>query len=165
MSARDIVFIGVAITVIALSFFIVHYSYGVVSSKLINASPFNETNRTVDVLEKGNEIANRFDYIIFVVFMALSFSIVITGWFIGGNAIFAFLYFLVIVVAVVVSAILNNVWARFAETSAFVSANTVANFPITDALMSNLPLYVGIVGFIGLIVMFAKPALGGGRSR
>ena len=165
MAARDIMFIGVIITVFALSFVALHYSFNTIYDEVLNVTVWNESVGASDAARDSKELTNRFDYIVFVLFIALSFTLIITGWFVGGNAIFSFIYFLVIIVAIIVSAILNNVWARFAETTAFVAANTINNFPLTDALLSNLPLYVGIVGFLGIIVMFAKPAIMGGVER
>lgn len=164
MTARDIIFVAVAVASIALVFFVMHYSYGTIADILVNNSIINESQPAIDAIADSKELTNRFDYVIFSVFIALAFAVIITGWFVGGNAIFMFIYFLVVVIAVVIAAILNNVWAKFMETTAFVAANTVANFPLTDALLSQFPLYIGIVGFLGIIVMFAKSAIGGGRE-
>lgn len=164
MTARDVIFIAVAITTLALAFFIMHYSYGTIADIMINHSAINESTQAVEAIEKGKEITNRFDYIIFVVFMALAFALIVTGWLIGGNAIFMFIYFIAIVIAIILAAVLNNVWIRFSEMTVFSAVNTVGQFPLTDALLSNFPLYIGLVGFLGLIIMFAKSSsVGDGR--
>jgi hypothetical protein len=100
------------------------------------------------------------DYVIFGLFIGLVLALLITAWFIGGNPVFMFLYFIFVVLAVVMSAILSNVWESYSGNSVF--GLTIASFPITNNLLSYLPLYIGIVGFIGVVAMFAKPYLGGG---
>ena len=58
-------------------------------------------------------------------------------------------------IGLVLGMIFSNVWDTVTQSSIF--GTTVANFPITNNIMGNLPLYLGIIGIIGLVVMFAKP--------
>jgi hypothetical protein len=34
---------------------------------------------------------------------------------------------------------------------------TIVKFPLMNNVLMNLPIYISIVGFIGLVAMFAKP--------
>jgi lipoprotein signal peptidase len=58
-----------------------------------------------------------------------------------------------------VSAALSNVWESFSTKAIFVT--DMVQFPISNNIMLNLPLYIAVIGVIALIVMFAKPYVGG----
>ncbi len=73
------------------------------------------------------------------------------------------IYFLVMVIGVVLASVMSNVWETTSQASIF--GSTITHFPITNNLMLYLPLYIGIIGFLGLIVMFAKPYLFGGGDQ
>jgi len=161
MSARDIIVVIVVFFALAIAFFAINYTYYEISDRMINSSAFNESSQAQQAIESGRTVANRTDYILFIVFMAMCFVIIITGWFVGGDPIFSFIYFIVIVLAVVVAAVLNNVWVGFTESSIFLVDGVLARFPIVDHMMSHLPLYAAIVGFLGLIAMFAKSSITG----
>jgi len=90
--------------------------------------------------------------------IAFVLAIIITGWLVGGNPIFAFIYFIVLVILVAVSAIFSFTWNKLTTTALF--GTLVADkFPAIDFILSNFPVFIAIIGFIGLMVMFAKPAL------
>jgi len=69
--------------------------------------------------------------------------------------LFMFVYFIVVVFSVFTSTILSNVWELMTGASVF--GVTLGSFPLSNHLMLLLPYYIGVVGFIGIVVMFAKP--------
>ena len=85
-------------------------------------------------------------------------QIIITGWFIGGNPTFMFIYFILIVAAVIVGAFLSNFWETMTTASVF--GTTVSNLPIMNHIMLFLPFYLAAIGFMAILVMFAKPQEG-----
>jgi len=159
MSARDVIVISALTFVTAIIIYIIAFSGNAVIQRMILTPGVNESAGAVRALEGTQRTILRFDYVVFGVFIGLTLSLIITGWFVAGNPIFSFIYFLVIVFAVAISAILSNVWQ---EMTSQVTLNTLLySFPISNQLMVHLPLYTTIIGFIGLIVMFAKPNLVG----
>lgn len=165
MSARDTILTGVLILSIGLvvaTGFLINASW---KDKFLAIGEVNESAATVDVVNDMSDHTARFDYLVLALFIGLILGIIVTAWFIAAQPIFMFFYFLMIIVGIIVSAVLNNAWVAFASTSAFTNVNMVASLPITDFLMSNLPFYVGIIGFIGLVITFAKPAIVGDGNR
>jgi hypothetical protein len=159
MSARDVIVISALTFVTAIIIYIIAFSGNAVIQRMILTPGVNESAGAVRALEGTQRTILRFDYVVFGVFIGLTLSLIITGWFVAGNPIFSFIYFLVIVFAVAISAILSNVWQ---EMTSQVTLNTLLySFQISNQLMVHLPLYTTIIGFIGLIVMFAKPNLVG----
>ena len=156
MAVRDIITIGVIIFIMGISFFIINFLFTTVTDQMIDAPAINESTVTKTSLEDyQSKVLNRLDYILFGLFIVLTLSVIITGWFIGGNPIFMFAYFVVVVATVILSMVFSNVWEDVSTASVF--GATVANFPITNNILSNFPLYIAIIGIIGMVVMFGKP--------
>lgn len=155
MASKDVLLVGVIIFAFALGFFVINYAMNTIVDDMVGISAINESNSTVQALQGVQGLMGRLDYIITGLFIGLVLALIITGWFIGGIPIFMFIYFIVVVIGVVVSTILSNVWETFTGSAVF--GTTVNSFPIANNLMLNLPIYMAIVGFIGMVVMFAKP--------
>ena len=159
-SAKDIIFIAVILFTFAIGFFIVHYAANTMVTEMLAYEEINESEATVEAMGGVASVTARLDYVIFGVFMALILALIVAGYFVGGVPLFMFIYFIVIVLTVVISAVLSNVWETITTTTAL--SGSLSAFPITNHLMLNLPLYMSIIGFIGLIAMFAKPLSQGG---
>lgn len=162
MAARDIVLIGVLLFVFAIGFFVLHFVTSTMTSSLIDVPIINESANTVGVFEGTQQMTENFDYLILSIFIAFILGLIITGWFIGGHPLFMFIYFIFIVISVIISTVLSNVWETITAEAAF--GTTIASFTVTNNIMSSLPIYMSIIGFIGLIVMFAKPYMMGGQQ-
>jgi hypothetical protein len=158
MAARDVLFAGAVLFILAIGFFVLNFTSGQIASSLTN-SPLNESSQAVNAINDANTAVSKVDYIFLAVFIALLLGIIITGWFIGGNPIFMFIYFLIIVIAVLVGAILSNFWETLTGASVF--GASVASLPIMNHILLYLPFYLAAIGFIGIIVMFAKPNITG----
>lgn len=163
-SVRDIVFLFIILFAVAVLFFSSFYTFNVVSDKLLNTSTINDTAGAKSSIQSIKDNSERMDYVILAFFIGLSLAIIITGWFIGGNQLFMMLYFLVLVISVIGSMILSNVWETLSNSSVFRinGVDTVTHFPITNFLITNLPLVVAVIGFLGMISMFAKPYISSG---
>lgn len=153
-SARDVMFAGVIIFIIALGFFALNFAFNTLFDGLIN-SPLNESSQGATAMQQTLDILNKMDYLVIGLFFALSIGVFITGWFIGGQPIFMIIYFLIVSVITLVCGIFANIWVTI--SSASVWATTLARFPMTNHLLTNLHIYIAVVGVIGMIVMFAKP--------
>ena len=155
MAARDVLMIGVLLFSFAIGFFVINFMMGNVVDSMTNISALNETEGFVSSMEGITKVTGRLDYVIFGLFIGLILSLLITGYFIGGNPIYMFIYFIVVTITVVISTFLANVWEQVSETAVF--GTIIAAFPLTNNIMRNLPIYMAVIGFIGLVAMFAKP--------
>lgn len=158
MAANDVILIGVLVFMFAIGFFVLFNVSGTVINTMIGIPAINESTHAVEVLQGTEQMTLRLDYVIFALFIGLTLALIITSWFVAGNPIFMVLYFFVVVMGVIFSAVFSNIWETTSGASVF--GTTVASFPITNNLMVNLPTYLAIVGFVGIIVMFAKPYFG-----
>jgi hypothetical protein len=152
----DVAVAAAVLFTFAIVFIIANFTYTNVADKMINTSVISSSNATVTVLNAGRVTINRLDYIFFVLFIGMMLSIIIASFLIPANSIFSFIYFISLVVIVAVSSVLSHVFERITANGYFYTIATL-NLPITYNLMSNLPMYVTIVGFLAMVLLYAKP--------
>lgn len=155
MSASDVLLIAVLVFAFGIGFFTVNFMMDTVVDDMTAVGVINASNQTVTALESVKDTAGRLDYVIFGLFIGLVLGLIVTSWFIGGNPLFMFIYFIVWVIGVVISTILANTWETV--TTMVVFGVTITDFPLTNNLLLYLPIYIAVVGFIGFVIMFAKP--------
>jgi hypothetical protein len=160
MAARDVLFASIVLFIFAIGFFVVYFAINTTITQMNAIPEINQSTDAVDVFNSVSTMTGRLDYVIFGLFVALTLGIIVTGWFVGGITIFMILYIIVIIIGVAMAAIMANVWETVSTAVQF--GTTVLAFPITNHLLLNLPYYVSVMGFIGLLVMFAKPYFGKG---
>jgi len=157
-AARDVILIGVLLFSFAIGFFVIYSVFDTAVDKIVAIPAINQSNQTVEAFQSvTTNVTSRLDYVLFGLFIGLILALIITAWFIGGEPIFMFIYFAFVVVAVIISAVLANAWESFTGNAIF--GLTIAAFPISNQLLTNLPLYIAIAGFVGVVAMFAKPYL------
>jgi len=156
-SARDIVLIAAILFAVGIGLFSAHYMINQAVNTMTNNTVVNSSQKAVTVLNNTGDLTNRLDYVIFGLFMGLILFLIVSSWFIGGNMLFAFLYICFIVISVIISVILSNTWESVTQSAVF--GTTITLFPLTNNIMLNLPLYISVIGVIGMFVMFAKPYL------
>lgn len=160
MAVRDVILVGIIMFTVGIIFFVINFTSNTIIDKVMEIPTINESAPTVAVFAGVDEKVNdRMDYMVFGLFLALTLGIIITGWFVGGVAIFAIIYIIVIVLAVVFATVLSYVWQQVTPASVF--GTTIAAFPLTNHILSWLPYYIAVIGFIGVVVMFAKPYFAG----
>lgn len=161
-AVRDVLIFGAIIFGLGIAFFMTKFVMVDVVTKMSAMTVFNESQPALDALQGSIDVTDRMDYVVFGTFMGLILGILVTGWFIAGNPIFSFVYFLVSVIGVVIAAIFANAWETATQMAIF--GNTIAAFPLTNNIILNLPIYTAIVAFLGMVVIFAKPAIAGGTG-
>lgn len=153
-TAGDIIFIVAVTFVTALILFIMYFASDTIFSGLKANPEVNSSEAAVDALDAFTVQISKFDYIGFLVFIAMALAIIISGYFVAGNIIFMFLYFIVVIIAVVLSTILANFWEEVTVMAVF--GTTTTAFPIMNLIFSHFAFYSSIIGGLGILVMFAK---------
>ena len=155
MTASDVIFVVVFVFSIALALFVLNFTMGTAVDQIINNTGVNSSVASTAAFEGIKTTTARFDWLVIGVYIGLLIAMIATSWFIAGNPMFMLIYFIVTVLGVLVSALLANTWETLTQSSVF--GTTVANFPMTNHLISLFPFYVAIMGFVGFVIMFAKP--------
>lgn len=154
-SMRDIIFIAVALFALSIGSFGLYFAANLSYDKMLSVGTINESNATVEVLQSAKATSNKADYVLFMTFIGFAMALIITGWVIGGSYVFMVIYFLFIVISVILSMILSNSWETV--TGMIVFGTTISNFPLMDHIISYLPVYISIIGVLGMIAMFGRP--------
>jgi hypothetical protein len=157
MSARDVVLIGVVVFAFAIGFFILSFTTGQVFDSLKSVEAINSSDQAVAAWNGTETALARLDWAVFGIFIGMVLAILVTGFFVGGHPIFMFFYFILIVIGVILAAVLANVWENVSTASVF--GTHVLQYNITNNLLLYLPYYIAVVGFLGVVIMFAKPKL------
>lgn len=154
-TVQDVALIITIIFALAVTMLVGKLTFTEFKDKLTANPNVNSSQVTLDALDDGYNNTSKYDYVLFTIFMGLVLALIITGWLVGGNPLFAFLYFIGIVLITVMAIIFSNVWWRVSTNTLF--TGVLAEMPITDFLVSNIHILTPVIGFIGIIVMFAKP--------
>jgi hypothetical protein len=141
---------------LGIGFLVLNYAMNTMTNSIIAVPAVNASSHAVDAFQTVKVTVDKLDYMIFMAFIGLALALIITGWFIGSHPMFMIIYFIANVVIVAVSALLANIWETVATSTTFTL--TAGKFPITNELLTHLPIYMAVIGFIGIIVMFAKPS-------
>ena len=153
-SAQDMMVIPIVLLVSAFVFFLVKFSSTTIITQIIAVPVISNNTNAVNTFNEIDDATNQYDYLFFGLFVALFLSVIITGWFLGGDALFAVIYFIVLVIGVISSMIMSNVWYDVSNSSIF--GATLSGMPITNHILINLPVYTSIMGLAGFITMFMR---------
>lgn len=159
-SVRDIIIIAVLLFAVAVAVLVTVNTGHIIIGRLQLNPSFNATNSSMEVLQSGDASLNYTDGVYFVGFIALFFAIIIFGYLVGGYGIFSVIYFILIIIFVIISYVLQVSWITIAENSNFIT--TTAALPLTNFIMSNLAMFVAVMGLVGLLAIYAKPYFQGG---
>jgi len=159
MAVRDVVMVSVIVLALGMVLFASFFITRSAIDTMVSIPSIAGDNTTVQILQDTKDLTDRFDYVVFGVFIGLVLAILITSWFIPSNPIFAAIYFIVVVIGVVLAVPMANVWEDM--TTSVIFGTTINSFPMANNLISNMPLYIAIIGFLGIVIMFAKPNIAG----
>lgn len=158
-SASDIIVIVCVLFTLMLGIFITYFATDTMKSQLMGVSAINESQGFGTAMDGVGSLINRLDYFGVGVFVAFIIGLLVTAWFVASHPIFSIAFVIVDVVMVCVASALNYVWEQVTSMSVF--GTTINHFPIMNHILSNFALYTGIIGILGLVIMYAKP--GGAR--
>ena len=155
MAARDVILIAIVVFTLGCVFFATHFIGTRIVTVFNTNAQLNSSTKAIEAIGGITKVINKLDYVNMVIFIGMTMGMVIASYLVAGNAIFAFFYFIVLIVGVAFSTVLANFWETLSGSAVF--GTTLSHFPITNNLLSNLPFYLAGIGFLGLVIMFAKP--------
>jgi len=159
-TGTDVLYLVVVLFFIGFFCFVGYFTFNRMNTLLLANSVMNSTQASRDALGSITTTTSKYDYFVLAVFIGFVLAILISSWFIGGNPLFMILYFVVLVGCVVGSMFLSNIWEEVTQKAIW--GATITGFPITNHLITYMPVYIAVVGFLGMIAMFGKPYLMGG---
>lgn len=153
-SIQDIFFFVAVILSLALFFILTHYITDEVSDELLKTK-LNESEAARTALGSYDDLGAQYDSIWFFLFIGILIGVLISSFMIRAHPIFIPVYILLLGFAVVIGAIMNNVYLEFTATS--VLAATAATHVYSNAIINNYVQVIIGVGILSMIIIFAKP--------
>jgi c-di-AMP phosphodiesterase-like protein len=99
-----------------------------------------------------------FDYIFLGLFIFIGLSIIVGFYMLDTNPVLFFAVVIIFTFILIVTAILSNVFNTMDDNNNITTE--AAKFNITSFIMNNLVIFVLGLGFIGIVVLFAKLKVG-----
>ena len=154
-SLEDVGALVIVVFAVAVLFLGASKGYTEFVDRALNNTVINTSQSSVNAFTETKNLQARYDYVIFGLFIGFTLAIIIGSWFVPANPIFAFIYFLGLIIFIVLGLVFSYVWNILINKPIF--SNVVNYFPITNFLLDHFGIYVTVVGFLAMIVMFAKP--------
>lgn len=98
------------------------------------------------------------DFVFLGVLLALLAGGLVAAFIVDFHPVFVIFFIIVLAIAVIVAVPMSNSWEAIIDSGHF--TNESVHLTITDHIMMNLPLIIGAIGFLMIIVMYAKTARG-----
>lgn len=108
----------------------------------------------VSAIDQAQKTILNIDYLYIFVLIGLITAMMIGGFMVQQNPIVFWLSFFLLIIFLVVTAILSNVWQDITATSAI--APTAVRFTIINLVMSHLGLVLTVTFGLVAIAMYAK---------
>jgi len=151
---QDLLFVIITLLTIAMTLFIFLY----VGQKIDTAisSKFNsEVNGSGTVMTTTLGIVNNTsDWAFMTLFILLILSLIISSFMIYTHPVFVVVFIIMLTVFITASVYVANVYYEFSRIPEFATA--LENMPMTDYILTNLPLITLILGVLSIIIIYSK---------
>jgi len=107
-----------------------------------------------DTLNAGIATSEMGDTVFLIIFAGYILSLVITALATNFHPAFFFIFVLLSMLGVVVSAPISNAYTEFSTSPEF--SALIPTFPIIDMVMTNLPFVIMLISGIMMLVTYAK---------
>jgi hypothetical protein len=145
---------GVILFTVAIVFIIFSFVTNTMVARIVATPAISADPQAVTAFNSVHNVTSRLDYIFFGLFMALAIACIFASWYIVAYPVAVVIYFFVIAVSIIVSAVISNMFGTI--TSMAVFSATMLTFPMTAQILNRLPVYLTIICFASIIVMFIK---------
>lgn len=156
----DMLVFIIVVFIIFVGFFIIAFIIPQISDGL-NSAGLNGTtegaNAITSLSDFGTVTVQRG---VFLLFVGLIISTMVTSFFARTHPIFLFLYIFVLIVSIFLAIYLGSAYQDLTEIEVF--AETLASQTLMNIVMSNILTIMVAVGVLSMIIVFSKFSTGGG---
>jgi hypothetical protein len=151
MSIVDLVGILIVTTAIIFVFFTGFYIYNEISNKL---NELIDIPKAQNITAQGRKVYDILISSIPFIFFSLGISAIILAFLIPAHPVFFPLSIILLSIFVLLSTVFRDVIYTFLTTEPFLSIAN--NYPMLGFIVSNLPYFIAVFGFILIIVMYSR---------
>lgn len=160
--ATDIVFFGIIIAFLAISFVVVIY-VNTQLSDVVRTTVLNQSQAAEDILQgfdNINQTVTQRGYVL--VFSILIVGLMVSAFLVRVHPIFIFLYFFTLVLAIIDAVYLSNLYQAIIENAEF--ASIASNYPMITFIMQHSVKILIAVAALSMIITFSKLGVSSGSS-
>lgn len=157
-STLDNIFVLVKVFGFALFILIMFKIWAEFTTDELNSDLWDKSSIGPSVRENTTVAMNNMDWIFLVAYFGLHIGLIVLAYMLRSHPVVCIAGIFVIVILIMISAPLSNVWEEITADSAFTTA--ALSMTKTSFIMSKLPLFECVFGFITLLAFaaFAKSA-------
>lgn len=162
MAISDVLVGMVVLFVLGIGIIMIYAGLNPVITGMQGDPTLANSSVAMTALSGATRAINYSDYVFLCAFIGIILMVIITSWLVAGNPLFLIIFILMMILGVAIGAAFSNAFETMAANPNL--ASVISVFPITVYIMSHLPYFVSVLGFISIIVTFAKPSITGGRQ-
>ena len=151
---RDMAFYMVLIFTVAASMFAIYMVLDEINTAWQTAPGVPMVAKTASA-DFHTRAPMAMDYFLLTGLLGVFAFVLLLVWFIDINPIFFFVMLIVVAVLAGIAGYFSNAWEMMSQDANISAA--ISNFPITNFIMSNYLVIIGVFGFVAAIVFLAKP--------
>jgi hypothetical protein len=159
-SVFDLIMIIVVLAVLASVLLLSNMIANTANTQLINQ--LNDTNVNASLTQITNAV-NSTDSITLIILAGLIIGMFISAIGMFFDTAFAVIFLLFTIIATIVAIPISNYYS-YLITNPTLAPIAAAYYPITNLIMSQLPIIIFVLGIITLIVTYAKSNIGGANA-
>ena len=114
----------------------------------------NVSGATSETFSYMNSGLDGLRIISFLIIFGFAIATLIMAYFIGEHPIFLFVYVILIGILIIFSVFISNAYGDLLSED--IIGTELQGFGISTFLMSKLPLWIGAIGFIGIVLAIAS---------
>jgi hypothetical protein len=160
-SIFDVFFVGAMLFGLAIVILVALYFSDAITTAMLPA--FNSSQPAMDAMIAMQSALPTLDYFFLAIFIGFILTMIISGFLIDTHPIFTLIYFLMLILAIVVSVPIANAFEAIISDPIF--ASVASHLTMTAYIMSKLPLITLILGIIMIIVIYGKSQYTGGGQQ
>lgn len=143
--------------IVIMIVFVFIIGFFVVIADKLNDSIQSQTQDTFNqtMLNQTNSALGVFDSGLPFIFFGFILAMLLLAWKLRSNPAFLLILIIIIAITVIIAAAISNTWFEVARSPSLVESSN--DYPLSVYLIENMPLFIGVLGFLVLIFMFAKP--------
>ena len=122
----------------------------------IQDAPMMPTTAKSSIQTQTDKFGTIWDYTVLICFFAVAAALIGIAWILPTNPVVVFASMIVVVLLAILAGFLANAWEEITTGSGAYAASA-ASFTIADFLMSHYLHFTVALGFLILIVFYAKP--------
>lgn len=107
-----------------------------------------------EIFQEAVSATNMFDKVFFGLFVGFLIAMIVTSFFTPTHPIMIGIFMMVVMILVIVTAVLSNVWVEMSTNDIF--TDTLVAFPITDVIMNYMPWFIGTIGLVSMVILYLR---------